>query len=334
MRTYVFRFSRRWLGFFAALFIFAIILSLRSIPDLASSNDTGRYLFEFRNYCEREFDSEGFREFGMKAFFFLFSAACYDFSGRIFLFLSSVVAPISLGVLATRRAHSRYYAYAFVLSVFGIELMTNALRQAAAMSLFFIGIFLVNKGRARGFLAISMAGLIHISAVLYAPIAVLLGSAILGPLLTASISVSAAVVAIVVLFGFVAGLSLAPLELYSLLLVYKEIYSGEVNYWFILYMILPLFHIYAVRVFFDKSSVTRLETQVFAFSCVICLAFSMLFPVIAFRLILFAVPLQMFAAMISPHGRSRASLFALVGIIIHHSIMFFYTDHYSALFHG
>ena len=127
-----------WSAFALIAVAFCVLLSFRPIPSMDSANDTGRYVTNLHQFCTGSFSSDIInKEISYKVFYAVTSPACLSGSDGVFLFEVAAFLPLIFLLFSPWRNGTFPWACSLLFSVFGLELMTNAMRQGLAMLLFF-----------------------------------------------------------------------------------------------------------------------------------------------------------------------------------------------------
>lgn len=333
------QFFIEWLLFALLSTTFCILLSFRPIPSEGHKNDTGRYVREFRNYCSAASIEKKLphRDLSFQIFYTAVSPACLIKSDRFFLLEVSTFVPLAFLFFAKWRNGTFFLAASLTFSVFGLELMTNAMRQGFATLLFLGSVGLMGRHRKVALLMAIMAGVAHISALAFFPFLLWISWKELSPREKYMWSM---VLLMVLLFLFRSNYESiidAVSALNKMLENYKEIYSLELKTSFLIFMLSPLYWIFAVRYLSHKISkinIEMLEKRAIIYSSFILVTSYLIFPYIIYRIVIFAVPLQIFLAARSSKGAILTNGVIFFSMVIHLIFMIIATDHFDVLLYG
>ncbi|MEO0096417.1 MAG: EpsG family protein [candidate division WOR-3 bacterium] len=332
------KFFIEWLLFALLSTTFCILLSFRPIPSEGHENDTGRYVREFRNYCytgsiEKELLHQ---DLSFQIFYTAVFPACLIKSDRFFLLEVSTFVPLAFLLFAKWRNGTFFLAASLTFSVFGLELMTNAMRQGFATLLFLGSVGLMGRHRKVALLMAIMAGVAHISALAFFPFLLWISWKELSPREKYMWSM---VLPMVLLFLFSINHEIIEVvsALNEMFKSYKEIYSLELKKSFLIFMLSPLYWIFAVRYLSHKISKINIEMsekRAIIYSSFILVTSYLIFPYIIYRIVIFAVPLQIFLAARSSKGAILTNGVIFFSMVIHLIFMIIATDHFDGLLYG
>jgi hypothetical protein len=323
---------QRWVSFsFFALSI-SMLLALRPITSISSGNDTGRYISEMYAYCSGQFSQTGFnvRSFSFMLMYEL-TGSCLLQSERFFLFLTAFFTPAAYLCFAEWKRGDWLIAAAATLSIYGFEMMTNALRTGFAL-FFFMGA--LYNGRSRLFTSAALfaiAGLIHNSLI------------VLFPMLYYQWYVSlpgrAMQIMNVLLMLLIGLMSIAnPLGInglfnymFDLTGSYREIYAINLNPSFTIFMVAPLLIAFLMRATLTRAHLTGLESFAFLYSSLLIGAAYALFPYITFRLAMICFPIQLFLIVLSGKSTWTANNVIFGVLLVHLLTMLLLSNNYEYL---
>jgi hypothetical protein len=311
--------------FIGTALIVAGFLALRPIPSLQASNDTGRYVYEFKKQCASESGAVSRADLSWETFRILTRPLCVFDHERAFMFFLSLVVP-AVFLCFGRWGHlSVIWAVAATFSFVGMEFATNALRQSVGLFALVFSIVLVARGRWMiSLISLPVGMALHISVALYAP-------------LLFYIAVSEAVAR----FGHVRKM-LTALLVMSLLIgaswmlapTFKE-FIGTRQVWyqegsspfFLAFVHFPILYVYSVRLLFTRCQTSRLENVFFAYVVLISSLTLILFPAILYRLALANGLIQLFLGSIAPNSTNRQAAWVLFGLVLHLLAFLFLSDY-------
>lgn len=331
-RAYIFE----WFSFALIATLVCLILAFRPIPNADSANDTVRYVNDFHEYCRGEFLKGELlnKEISYQFFYFVTSLACLTNSDFTFLFLVALFSPLMFILFSNWRNGTFIWACCLLFSLYGLELMTNAMRQGLAMLLFFGGIKLAHKNPKKAYLAAALAVAAHTSSLAYIPFLWWINGA---QLTKTRLTIG---IASALFFSMIGGIIYSAdikeyinrtAELHDF---YKTIYAEQSNISFIIFMTAPLYFIYGLRHFLEKQYTSSTERKALIYSTILIMVFFIAFPAIAYRFTIFAVPLQIFLITLSDRHSFKVGSIATIGMITHLSIMIFISNNYSVLIYG
>ena len=324
--------ANRWLGFALFGVGIALFLMLRPIPSIYASNDTGRYVAELHYFCRGQLDDVGgqLRQMGRSLMYEL-TAACLFKAERFFLFIAALSFPAAFLCFSRWKAGDFIIAISAIMSVYGLELMSNALRSSLAL-FFFLGALRFGKEKLSwSSVLFIMSAILHSSMIIFFPILYFQWR---GSEKRKLVNLATVLV--------VSGLGLYSLFNSSLLAAYFQeisstgqtltaIYDQEVNILFVSFITLPLLVIFYLRKLVDKSGMSKIEYITFYY-CVLTIFVSyLIFPIVAYRFALVSVPIQLFAITQSEVRSVRSAKLILVALAIHLAIMVATSSYYQEL---
>jgi len=322
--------SKKHFEFFVFFFIAGItcfLLALRPIPGIFAPNDTGRYVLDFMAYCSFGIEEKPtfFQTVSYHTYFGILRPICWAGSAQVpvLLFVAAFTLPLSLLLFLKWHKGVLVWALSLVFSIYGLELMINALRQNLGIFFYFAAFVLVKKHRLSGLLLGAWAVIVHTSAAAFFPLLLWVSQGKLGAKNWAILSVAVVVIVIPDIE-----------QLQDMGAFYSTIYEEGASLLFDLYIILPLYLFYFIRRLFDGQSVSDDERKCIRYSSVVLLAALAFFPAIAYRFALFAVPVQLFTAATGDSRGPSACIYSLLLSIVHLATIFFVSDQYLATLYG
>lgn len=329
-----------WAVFALVAFAFCLLLALRPIPSEKSANDTVRYVSGLHQYCGNALSDSGLinkqinKEISYQIFYSTVSPACWADSDGIFLFEVAAFLPLMFLLFSPWRNGTVLWACSLMFSVYGLELMTNAMRQGLAMLLFFGALSLIQKRPRWALLLGALAVAAHTSVLAFLPMLLWMARHRLSRKWQ-RIGI-ALMLFLTLIGGALYGGAIAKLlaGLSELRDFYMAIYVEQLSFAFILFMTLPLFYVYSLRYLFERASMTSAERIAIVYSSMLVLVSLIIFPAISYRFAIFAVPLQIFLVSLSGRHSMKIGGFALIGMIIHMSIMLSISKNYAVLING
>ena len=327
------RFER--LLFLGIAFLFCVLLSVRPIPDVSDSNDTVRYVDYLHQYCSGNFSlGKENKELSYQLFYAINYPACLAESDGLFLFEVAAFLPLMFLLFSKWRSGTLLWACGLLFSVYGLELMTNAMRQSFSMLIFFGALSLIDKYRNKAILLGLLAVLLHTSALAFYPFLLWMTGV---QLKRKTIKVVGFIVVLVSIISFI-YFKVAILEFFiktdELLTFYSLIYANELKASFLLFMVFPLYFIYGLRWFFEKKNISLIENRAFIYSTMLMMISFIIFPLITYRFAIFAVVMQIFLVTISERKSLKVGWFALLGLIVHLIVMVSISNHFEVLIYG
>lgn len=307
----------RWITFAILAFAFVTLLTFRPIPSTDAPNDTGRYAAALHTYCEGQSEQAGQSIWlDGSSLMYTLTGSCLFGSERVFLFLAALAIPAAYLSFANWNRGNFLIAAAAIFSVYGLELMTNALRNAIAL-FFFLGA--LRFGRDRLLISAALfgaAGLLHSSIFVFFPILyhVWLSSSNRREMQLLSLAFVSLIGLQAILNGSMwGGLLSSTVNSFDF---YVTIYAINMNILFQLFMITPLYIIFFARFIFDGSGIAGLEIFSLLYSSVligICIVF---FPYITYRFSISSIAMQLFVITLSGSQSVAASkvIFAALSI--------------------
>lgn len=302
---------------FACLsFAVCAALAYRPIPSVSASNDTGRYVAYQEDACSSPLtdDDVGIQQW---TFNVLMRPACLSGGPRLFLLVVSSFLPIAFIAFGEwRRAGALLLAAGTFLSVAGFELETNALRQAVSLVFLLAAISL--EGRVARLVALIVALLLHTSSWIFAPWVFLLSRNEWESWRPSVYKLLAALPLMGVVWLFLwPSLKGQIGDRLALLAVYGDIYSIDVTRAFLVFMLLPLCWVFAIRWAYTGRSLPREEKLTFFYSALVLAVTIVFFPMITYRVAITAVILQLFMVMKAADLSSRSAVWISGGLAGH-----------------
>lgn len=315
--------------------LFCLLLAFRPIPGVNSPNDTVRYVQEQHLYCS---DISSVRaankESSYGLFFLATSPACWIGSDGLFLFEVAIFTPLIFLLFSKWRTGTFIWACSLMFGVYGLELMTNALRQGFAMLIFLGAIALLERHRYWALLLCLVAVFAHSSVATYFPFFLWISGLRLSKkiqLIAGGLLILCGMVVFIAFYGSLMGLIQLASELGE---KYTLIYADELKPSFILFMALPLYWIYGMRYFSEKSSVTIEEKKGVVYSTILLVVSYLVFPYITFRFAIFAVVMQIFLATRAERQGIKTAGYVYVGLMVHLLVMLVGSNHFMVLIYG
>ncbi|MBC3868949.1 EpsG family protein [Undibacterium oligocarboniphilum] len=324
-----------WLLFLILATSFASLLASRPIPSIDNPSDTGRYVHYLHQYCNDYIDEQNEdKELSFKLFYSFSIGACGTQLDWLFLFQVAMLLPLFFLLFSKWRNGTFLWACAIMFSMFGLELMTNAMRQCFGTLLFFGAIANLRKNKFFAFVFAALAVVAHNSTLTYSPLLLWL----------LNFNFPKKALKLVILLIFLIGGFFYELfynEMIDFINVamdvskfYGTIYVNELSLSFILYITLPLYWIYVVRYFRDKEYITNEENKSIIFSSILLFLCYLFFPAITYRYAIFAVVLQLFLVTRSERQGVISACYVLIPLLAHLFFMFFMSNNYQVLIYG
>ena len=324
-----------WLFFAIISSLFCFLLSLRPVPSVDHPNDTGRYVHYLHEYCGGFIDQQNEdKELSFSFFYSFTSAACVVKSDSVFLFQVAILLPLFFLIFSKWRNGTFLWALTLLLSMFGIELMTNAMRQSFGTLLFFGAIATLRRHRLLALCFGILAVIAHNSTLTYSPLLLWLVDLHFSKKVIQRIA-AVLVIIFIGLFGIFYSDILNFIDAaFELNKFYSTIYVDELSLSFLLYVILPLYWIYGVRYFRDRDHITIEEKKGIIYSTALLIISYLFFPAITYRYAIFAVVLQLFLVTRSEKQGAVSACYVLIPLIVHLTLMIFISNNYLVLLYG
>lgn len=325
-----------WSVFALAAVLFCFLLAFRPIPSSDNANDTVRYVSKLHQYCGKEIseDLATNQKISYDFFYAVTSPSCWTGSDGIFLFEVAAFLPLMFLLFSSWRNGTLLWACSLMFSVYGLELMTNAMRQGLAMLLFFGALALVRKHLVRAILLGALAVAAHTSVLAFFPLLLWMS----GVKLSRKFWIVSGVLSLLIVAsgGMIYRAEIA--ELFSIMgdsqSFYRTIYAEELNTSFVIFMAFPLYFVYGLRRVFERKFITADERKSVVYSTVLLLLSFIILPAISYRFAIFSVPMQLFLVSMSERHSFKVGGFALVGFVVHLSIMLAISKDYVVLING
>lgn len=329
------RYDVEWSVFAAIAFVFCLLLAFRPIPDSGSENDTVRYVTDLHQYCSEGLSKELVnKQASYQIFYGATSLACLTRSDGVFLFEAAFFIPLMFLLFSSWRNGTVFWAGSLLFSVFGLELMTNAMRQGFAMLLFFGAIALISKYRFSALLLGALAAVAHTSVLAFLPLLLWIASAQFSRKSRWIVGIFSLLFAMIVLFMNQTEI-LSFIETFDQLRkTYSLIYADELKTSFMAFMILPLYFVYGLRRFLERRNVSLVEHQGVVYSSVLLILCYIFFPYITYRFAIFAVAMQIFLVTLSDRQDVRIGATGLAGLVVHLTVMVSISSHFDELIYG
>jgi len=319
------------LAFISIALTVCLAASLRTIPSLVDSNDTGRYVFEFNRLCTQQ--GMAIEQPDKIVYYEIVRPICITRSERIYLFVAALPLPLSLLLFGKWRRNTFIWAFALFFSVSAFELATNALRQGASILFLIWSLYLVsNRKKIAGIIIWLLSFAVHISAAIYGPLIYFYHLEInKGEKNTRKIYIRHAL--LIALFGlasviFIRVITLYLVDLTRIYSTYRLYYEEEKSVLFILFMVAPTIMVYLVRLIIDRNKITKIETYAFMYSSFVILATILVFPAIAYRLTMTSFVIQAYLALSAKERTGLAgSIVAILSIA--HLLIFLSKSSYA-----
>jgi hypothetical protein len=251
---------------------------------------------------------------------------------RLFLFYVAMAVPVALLLFANwNHEGTLLLAGGMLISMIGIEFMTNALRQGVGIAFLLGGFYFQNRFAKLG--AFIAAVVLHDSNWFFVPLAVLLaygsGSLRMKTMLGWGIPIVAGA-------GYLFSLRfLSKFDVLSAAFsVYSQSYAEESSLPFLLFMISPLVLVFVIRLLDRGARASREERITFLYSVAILTLSLIIFPFITYRFAMTAITLQVFMAMRSSNLSVRSGMSIACGLVAHLMIFAIFGKSVMALFNG
>jgi hypothetical protein len=320
-----------WSIFALIATVYCLLLALRPVPKITSPSDTGRYVQALHQFCAgSEITQAENSELSYRLYLIVTSPACLARSDSLFMFEAAAFLPLIFLLFAKWRNGVILWACSLMFSVIGLEMMTNALRQNLGTLLFFGAIALLQRHRNLAWLFAALAAAIHSSVLFYSPLLILLA----GVRLSKKTVFNYGLVLILLGIVFYQQISAFIDQLLISNAFYSEVYKDSLSSFFIFYMIVPIYWIYGVRYFFEKSFISKDEKSCILFTSALLIICFIAFPSILYRFAILGAALQIFITARSEKPGLIAGGFAMAGMLIHLSVMFATSSYYQVLIYG
>jgi len=324
-----------WSAFALTALLCCLLLALRPVPSVGNANDTGRYVQAAQQFCEgKSVDIAENKESSYTIFYVATYPACLAQSDGLFMFEVAAFVPLIFLLFTPWHRDTYLWACSLLFSVYGLELMTNAMRQSLATLLFFGGVALLQKHPRKASMLAVLAVVAHTSILAYVPFFLWVRGArlsrkgrFIGVFFALCFIVIGGMVYGSAIAGFLAGLS----ELRDF---YMTIYEEHLNTSFILFMVVPLYFVYGLRYLFEGQHISSAERKAVIYSTSLILVGLIVSPAIAYRFAILAIPLQIFLVTISERHSFKVGGMAMIGMMVHLAIMLSISKNYSVLLYG
>lgn len=324
-----------WTLFALIALAFCLLLSLRPIPSAGSDNDTGRYVQDLHQYCTGSVDEKlANKEISYAMFYAVTSPACLTKTDGVFLFEVAAFLPLMFLLFAKWKNGTFLWASSLMFSVFGLELMTNAMRQGFATLLFFGAIALLQRHRVMALLLGLIAVAAHTSVLAFFPFLLWISGVRLSKKMMLAGGAILLSLGISVLLAFQSQLIEFIQAMDGLRATYSLIYADELKSSFILFMVLPLYWVYGVRWLHEKENISSAEKKAVIYSTLLLLASYFVFSYITYRFAIFAVALQVFLVTRSEKPGLVTGGYVFIGLLAHLFVMLTISNHFAVLIDG
>lgn len=323
-------------GLFLAISLaICLILSLRPIPEAYSKNDTVRYIEDLQYYCSGNLHKDlPHKDISYKIYYAFMSPACLTGSDRILLFQSAFILPLMFLIFSKWNTGSFIWATSMLLSVYGLDLMTNALRQTFALAIFFISVAIADRKRLLSICIGIFAVLAHHSIAAYIPYLLMIGRARLSRSETAILVILSVSLAGLFYIAYINYLPYLIADIISIKNTFAEIYGESINLYFMFFILSPLYLIYLIRYIIEKDNISKYEKISILYSTIIIVACYILFPLIAFRFAVLSVALQIYMITMAGAHNKLSAVVGFTVLILHLVIMIIMTNQLDIIFYG
>lgn len=311
-------------------------MAYRVTPRWGAENDTARYLDGMFRYCEgRMPNTEIFGQLPNTILLNIGTLGCTLPSENFFLFVLALFTPLPLLLCCSWSRGSWQWSWGLLLSVYGLELMTNAMRQSLGMAFFMVGLACLHQKKRLGLILGCVGAVIHLAVLPYLPLLVLLVAhrqAREGGKKSAFWAVSAGTVCTGV---YLANFGGEPVGVFvEVVAGFRVKYAEILGPDFLLFMVAPLILLQGSRYLDLKKFIVTPELLVALYSTMIIVASLIYTPYITYRLAIFAVPLQIFMVCLADDDKRRSGAVAFVGLCAHALFMEWQIGSLARLYYG
>jgi len=311
-------FLRFLFGLIAVLF--CAILSFRPIPSIYDPNDTGRYVSMFHQACNMPVSFDWGGNISHESFNILTFPVCGMGEDRFFLFLTSVIVPLTLLFWGRWTRGGMLVGLSLILSVIGFELMTNALRQGASL-FFLVGAFALNKHKVWQLIAVVLAMFLHDSSWVFLPLLLAI-SYEKYHLWKLQSRFTAFILLMIILLPYLLALRYVGQfdDTDSAIEFYSISYENALTVAFLIFFILPVYWVFAVRMVVSEFGVSMGEKAMLIYSSLVIIITVLFFPNITYRFAMTSMVLQLFMAMVAVDRSVKIGVWIFAGLVIHFAI--------------
>ncbi|WP_041406553.1 EpsG family protein [Shewanella loihica] len=320
----MYRISIYKIGFLFLALSLCAILALRHIPSFYDINDSGRYVAWIESYCLGE---EGYYEDKLESpsyqlFYSVATLNCTITEPHTFLFIVALFTPLPFVLFSRGGCGNFMWSLTFFLSVFSLELMTNALRQSLGLMLFMFSLALIKKSKLFAFVILIVSIFSHPSVAIYSPLFIVMAyNGFVLRVLRHKPYMFLFFSLVVLFLGVISNYSL----FWGQLNFYQSIYMNSLNLSFVLYVTFPVFFVWFTRYVVDYELVSFDERFCFFYSLFLIVVTLVFFPAITYRVVFLTFPIYIF--IISREGVTKLSgLCACIGLVIHMSVMMLFSS--------
>ncbi len=312
--------------FFALTLIYAAALSLRHVPGLLDSNDTGRYVAEFWKWCQQPLSAWADVGIAWRIYDLLATPACWFGDERAYMLIAALPIPLAFLLFGDWRTAGLVWALASIASIHGFELMTNALRQGAGIFLLLWAFAL--KGISWRLLGLlSIASLLHVSGAIYAPLVLLL-ALMKSPRRPSRAVVVGAIGMVLVMAAIAIFFEEESISgVMRLFEAYQSIYAEKLSPSFLVFMVFPVYWIYLVRMLATHGQTSRSERAAVLYASALLSVSTLAAPFIAFRLAIVAGVVQLFISMKESQSSAAEGMAVFTGLAVQLAFFVGYSDY-------
>lgn len=305
--------------FFLMSVVIVGLLTFRPIPSITDVNDTGRYLNDFSQSCSAPAFSGWAEHPSFVSFNTVLRPLCWlGGSPRLFMFVAALAVPLGFIFFGEWGRGKLFWALGALLSVYGFEFATNALRQGVGI-VFLLWAFaaILRDRRFVAIITLSIAVIVHISNIAFVPLLLFIWMRSqgykLGAAKSAFLIIALGVSAVTVIYNVRPGLLGNGEHLYD---IFTGIYAHSLSFLFVIFVSLPVFYTYAIRKVTTPHRVWTVETTTMLYSGALLLLCLILFPYIAYRFAFTCCVLQVYVSMRAPGSNTRQGIYVLLGMIL------------------
>lgn len=258
------------LGYLLFSIFLTLFFSFRAIPSIDDSNDLGRYLEYWSEFCG------GGSSEGISYFIFLnfYRVSCWVDSQWFFIFLTALTIPLGIFFYVKNRI-GMLIGISALLSVASLELMTNALRQGLAFLFFAYAIFMQGQ-RIKSYFMMIASVAAHSSLLFYSPVVLFFDK----------INNNFTRIFFLILGIFLTFIFSEKISIYFI--DYIDIYSEKPKASYVLFLLIG-YLIPIISLLFNIDDLKRYsQNRIFLYNSVLIIASYLIFPYIFYRFAIFS----------------------------------------------
>ncbi|RGE46047.1 hypothetical protein DZC30_06080 [Comamonas testosteroni] len=258
------------LGYLLFSVFLVLLLSFRTIPAVDDSNDLGRYLEYWSEFCR----GGGYEGVSYFIFMNFYGVSCWVDSQWFFIFLTALTIPLGI-CCYVKNSIGMLIGISALISVASLELMTNALRQGLAFLFFAYAVFMLGQ-RVRSYFLFVASIASHSSLFFYSPILFIFNK--INNILTR--------VFLLIFGGILIYIFSEKIGIY--LNEYMEIYAEKPKNSYIAFLLMG-YLLPVISLIFNVDDFKRyVQNRVFLYNSLLVIASYFIFPYIFYRFAIFS----------------------------------------------